>query len=262
MLLSMTGFGESHCQENGLAVSVEVRTINSRYFKLTVRSSEGYAAIEPQIEETVRRVIHRGTIQVALRVERLRAAEDYRLNVEVLERYRNQLEELKRRWDLKEEILLQSLLPLEGVVYEESMILHDAEADWPVIGRTLQAALEHLGRMRAEEGRAMAADLAANCRSVTASLDQVENRSPQAVEDYRLRLHEKLQKILEKHSVLLDPSDLIKEVSLFADRSDIAEEIVRLRSHVEQFLATMELPESSGRKLEFLTQEMVREANT
>ena len=262
MLLSMTGFGESHCQENGLAVSVEVRAINSRFFKLALRSSEGYAALEPHIEETVRRVIHRGTIQVALRVERLRAAEDYRLNVEVLERYRNQLEELKRRWDLKEEILLQSLLTLEGVVYEESMILHDAEADWPVIGRTLQAALEHLGRMRAEEGRAMAADLAANCRSVAASLDQVETRSPQAVEDYRVRLHEKLQKILEKHSVLLDPSDLIKEVSLFADRCDISEEIVRLRSHVEQFLATMELPESSGRKLEFLTQEMVREANT
>jgi uncharacterized protein (TIGR00255 family) len=262
MLLSMTGFGESHCHENGLAVSVEVRTINSRYFKLSVRSSEGYAALEPHIEEAVRRVIHRGTIQVALRVERLHTAEDYRLNVEVLERYRNQLEELKRRWNLKEDISLQSLLPLEGVVNEESMILHDAEADWPLIGRTLQAALEHLGRMRAEEGRAMAADLASNCRSVAASLDQVETRSPRAVEDYRARLHEKLQKILEKHSVLLDPSDLIKEVSLFADRSDISEEIVRLRSHVEQFLATMELPESSGRKLEFLTQEMVREANT
>jgi len=262
MLLSMTGFGESHCQENGLAVSVEVRAINSRFFKLALRSSEGYAALEPHIEETVRRVIHRGTIQVALRVERLRAAEDYRLNVEVLERYRNQLEELKRHWDLKEEISLKSLLPLEGVVNEESMILHDAEADWPVIGRTLQAALEHLGRMRAEEGRAMAADLAANCRSVAASLDQVETRSPQAVEDYRVRLHEKLQKILEKYSVLLDPSDLIKEVSFFADRTDISEEIVRLRSHVEQFLSTMELPESSGRKLEFLTQEMVREANT
>ena len=108
----------------------------------------------------------------------------------------------------------------------------------------------------------MAADLAINCRSVTASLEQVACRSPQSVEDYRIRLHEKMQKILEKHSVSLDPSDLIKEVSLFADRSDISEEIVRLRSHVEQFLATMELPENSGRKLEFLTQEMVREANT
>jgi uncharacterized protein (TIGR00255 family) len=262
MLLSMTGFGESHCHENGLAVSVEVRTINSRYFKLAVRASEGYAALEPHVEEAVRGAIHRGTIQVALRVERLRAADDYRLNIDVLERYRNQLEEIKRIWDLKEDISLSALLPLPGVVAEDSMIVHDAEADWPMIGRTLQTALEHLSLMRAEEGSAMAADLASNCRSVMASLEQVECRSPQSVEDYRIRLHEKLQKILEKHSVSLDPSDLIKEVSLFADRSDISEEIVRLRSHVEQFLSTMELPESSGRKLEFLTQEMVREANT
>jgi uncharacterized protein (TIGR00255 family) len=262
MLLSMTGFGESHCHADGLAVSVEVRTINSRYFKLTVRASEGYASLEPHIEEAVRGAIHRGTIQVTLRVERLRAADDYRLNIDVLERYRNQLEEIKRKWDLNEDISLKSLLPLPGVVNEDSTILHDAEADWPVIGRTLETALEHLGRMRAEEGGTMAADLATNCRSVMASLEQVECRSPQAVEDYRTRLHEKIQKILEKHSVSIDPSDLIKEVSLFADRSDISEEIVRLRSHVEQFLATMELPESSGRKLEFLTQEMVREANT
>ena len=262
MLLSMTGFGESHCHENGLAVSVEVRTINSRYFKLTVRASEGYAALEPHVEEAVRRAVHRGTIQVTLRVEHLRAAEDYRLNVDVLEGYHNQLEELKRQWNLKEDITINALLPLPGVVNEDPLIFHDAEADWPIIGRTLETALEHLGRMRAEEGRAMAADLAANCRAVTACLEQVESRSPQAVEDYRNRLHEKLQKILEKHSVALDPSDLIKEVSLFADRSDISEEIVRLRSHVEQFLSTMELPESSGRKLEFLTQEMVREANT
>lgn len=262
MLLSMTGFGESHCHENGLAVSVEVRTINSRYFKLAVHASEGYAALEPHIEEAVRSAIRRGTIQVTLRVERLHTAEDYRLNVDVLECYRNQLEKLIRQWDLKEDISLKSLLPLPGVVNEDSSIIHDAEADWPVIARALETALEHLARMRAEEGRAMTVDLAANCRLVAASLEQVESRSPRAVEDYRARLHEKIQKILEKHSVLLDPSDLIKEISLFADRSDISEEIVRLRSHVDQFQATMELPESSGRKLEFLTQEMVREANT
>jgi uncharacterized protein (TIGR00255 family) len=262
MLLSMTGFGASHCHEDGLAVSVEVRTINSRYFKLSVRASEGYASLEPHVEEAVRGAIHRGTIQVTLRVERLRAAEDYRLNTDVLERYRNQLEQIKREWDLNKDISLESLLSLPGVVNEDSMILHDAEADWPVIGRNLAIALEHLSLMRAEEGRTMSADLASNCRSVLASLEQVECRSPQSVEDYRIRLHEKLQKILEKHAVSIEPSDLIKEVSLFADRSDISEEIVRLRSHVEQFLATMELQESSGRKLEFLTQEMVREANT
>ena len=114
MLLSMTGFGESHCHENGLAVSVEVRTINSRYFKLSVRTSEGYATLEPNIEDVVRRSVHRGTIQVNLRVERLHQAEDYKLNIGVLERYRNQLEELKRLWDLKEDISLGSPIAASG----------------------------------------------------------------------------------------------------------------------------------------------------
>ena len=139
----------------------------------------------------------------------------------------------------------------------------DATADWPVIET-------HAARPRwrtsagcaRDEGRAMAADLAANCRAVAASLDQIERRAPLVVEDYRNRLLDRLQKTLAEFDVALDPADVIKEVSLFADRSDISEEIVRLRSHLEQFQATMELPESSGRKLDFLTQEMFREANT
>jgi len=108
----------------------------------------------------------------------------------------------------------------------------------------------------------MAADLAANCRVVVASLDAVADRAPRVVDAYRTRLEERLQKILAEFDVTVDPADLIKEIALFADRSDISEEIVRLRSHLEQFEATMESPESSGRKLDFLTQEMVRESNT
>lgn len=262
MLLSMTGFGESRCHENGLAVSVEVRTINSRYFKLSIRASEGYGSLEPQVEQLVRGTIHRGTIQVILRVERMRPADDYRLNLDVLQRYRDQLEELKRQRNLNEDISLAALLPLPGVVNEEPLFLHDVDADWPIISRTLEAALEALARMRAEEGRAMSANLVANCRQVIECLQQVEGRSSLAVADYRARLHEKMQRIFAEYSLVLDQADLLREVSLFADRTDISEEIVRLRSHVEQFLATMKLPESSGRKLEFLTQEMVREANT
>ena len=157
---------------------------------------------------------------------------------------------------------LEALLPLPGVVDDASGAAVDATADWPVIQRTVQAALENLGRMRSEEGRAMAADLAANCRAAAASLDQIERRAPLVVEDYRNRLFDRLKRTLAELDVVLDPADVIKEVSLFADRSDISEEIVRLRSHLEQFQATMELPESSGRKLDFLTQEMFREANT
>jgi uncharacterized protein (TIGR00255 family) len=261
----MTGFGEAHCRQDGLAVAVEIRTINNRYFKLSVRASDGYASLEPLVENEVRNAIHRGTIQINLRIERKKTSDDYRINAEVLERYRRQLQTLMGQWnpqDVRNDPPLESLLPLPGVVDEACGQTIDAAADWPVVQSTLQAGLENLGRMRTEEGRAMGVDLTANCRAVAASLDKIERRAPLVVEDYRNRLLDRLKRTLAQLDVVLQASDIIKEVGLFADRSDISEEIVRLRSHIEQFQSTMELPESSGRKLDFLTQEMFRETNT
>lgn len=262
MLLSMTGFGEAHCQQGGLAVSVEVRTINSRYFKLSVRVPEGYGPLEPQIESVVRKEIRRGTVQVNVRVDRTRSPEDYAIHTDVLERYRDQLESMRAKWNLSEPVSLESMLLLPGVVSDDSAAPANAAEDWPVIGQALETAVASLHRMRIEEGRAMAADLRANCRTVAASLDEVQQRAPLVVEAYRRRLEERLNKTLADFNLTVDPSDVLKEVGLFADRADISEEIVRLRSHLEQFEATMQAPESSGRKLEFLTQEMVREGNT
>jgi uncharacterized protein (TIGR00255 family) len=258
----MTGFGESHCQQDGIAVAVEVRSINNRYFKLSVRASEGYAALEPLVEAEVRRTIHRGTVQVNVRVDRRRSPEDFKINVEILERYQTQLHELQQRWSPGHSVPLEAILPLPGVVEDASSVAVDAAADWPVIEKTLRDAMERMVEMRNKEGKAMALDLAENCRSVGASLDQIERRAPLVVADYRTRMHERLQKTLAEYNVTIEPSDLIKEVSLFVDRGDISEEIVRLRSHLEQFESTLGLPESSGRKLEFLTQEMFRETNT
>lgn len=262
MLQSMTGFGEAHSRQDGLAVAVEIRTINNRFFKLSVRTSEGYASLEPQIEALVRNSIHRGTIQINVRVDRKRSPDDYRINVDVLDRYRRQLESLQQLWDIARPLSLEALLPLPGVVDDASGQAVDATEDWPVIEATVQAALESLGRMRGEEGRAMGADLMVNCRAAAASLDQIERRAPLVVEDYRNRLFDRLKRTLADLNVSLEPADVIKEVSVFADRSDISEEIVRLRSHLEQFQATMDVPESAGRKLDFLTQEMFRETNT
>jgi uncharacterized protein (TIGR00255 family) len=257
LLQSMTGFGEAHCRQDGLTVAVEIRAINNRYFKLSIRSSDGCAPLEPLVENEIRNAIHRGTIQVNLRIDRKRAIEEYGINVEVLERYRRQLQAITGR-----EPSVESLLPLPGVVDDSADQSGDVMADWPIVQNTLQAALKNLGRMRTEEGRAMAADLAANCPAVGASLEMIERRAPLVVEEYRNRLFDRLKRTLAQLDVSLQASDIIKEVGLFADRSDISEEIVRLRSHIEQFQNTMELPESSGRKLDFLTQEMFRETNT
>lgn len=262
MLLSMTGFGEARSHTDSLTVAVEVRCINSRYVKISTRMTEGFAVLEARVESAVRKRVRRGTIQVNVRVDRLHAPDDYRVNAEVLRAYRSQLEAVARLLGSEETVRLESLLMLPGVVSEDADHDADAEQHWPAIEQTLNTALTQLDRMRSEEGRAMAADLRANCLAASASLAEVERRAPLVIENYRERLRERLSKSLAGHNVSIDVPDLLREVSLFADRSDISEEMVRLRSHLEQFLATMEEPESSGRKLEFLTQEMVRESNT
>jgi len=262
MLLSMTGFGEARSHTDSLTVAVEVRCINSRYVKISTRMTEGFAVLEARVESAVRKRVRRGTIQVNVRVDRLHAPDDYRVNAEVLKAYRSQLEAVARLLGSEETVRLESLLMLPGVVSEDADHDADAEQHWPAIEQTLSTALTQLDRMRSEEGRAMAADLRANCLAASASLAEVERRAPLVIENYRERLRERLSKSLAGHGVSIDVSELLREVSLFAARSDISEEMVRLRSHLEQFLATMEEPESSGRKLEFLTQEMVRESNT
>jgi len=258
----MTGFGEAHCQQDGLAVAVEVRTINSRFFKLSVRAGDGYAAWEPQIEALVRKSIRRGTIQVNLRISRTSSPDDFQLNVDVLDGYRRQLESLCQQWKVSETILPQNLLTLPGVVDERTGNDVDLVGDWPIVDRTLKEAMESLAQMRTSEGLAMGADLSANCQTIANSLEEIRQRAPQVVDAYRTRLEDRLKKTLAEYDVALDPSDVIREVSLFADRGDISEEIVRLGSHLDQFATIMDLAESSGRKLEFLTQEMLRETNT
>ena len=262
MLLSMTGFGEAHAQRDEVTISVEVRCVNSRYLKLSTRLTEGCSSLEPQVESLLRKRIRRGTIQTSIRIIRDKSPDDYRINAEVFSGYRNQLNSIQEKLGVSRPIELESLLLLPGVVSEDAGRLDNAAESWPLLNDTLAAALANLDQMRSEEGRAMAVDLTANLQAVTARLDDVQTRAPLVAKAYCERLTERLNKIIAEHDVELNPADVIKEVGLFADRSDISEEIVRLRSHVEQFTTIMDVKESSGRKLEFLTQEMVREANT
>jgi uncharacterized protein (TIGR00255 family) len=262
VLLSMTGFGESHQQENGMAVVVEVRAINNRYFKFTMRSGDGYSALESRVESLVRDHIKRGTVQVSVQVERNNSPDDFSINLNVLEGYRQQLQKLQSRAGLKDEVPLQSFLMLPGVVKERLSDPSTVEADWPVIEKTLKGALAQLDKMRRDEGQAMANDLTANCRTIAAELKEIETRAPSVVHAYRSRLEERVRTTLEEHKLVLNPADLVREVAIYAERSDIAEEIVRLGSHLKQFDQLMASPESGGRRLEFLTQEMLREVNT
>jgi uncharacterized protein (TIGR00255 family) len=154
------------------------------------------------------------------------------------------------------------LLSLPGTVDEHSTTDHDPRDDWPSIEPVVGEALAAMTRMRTEEGVALAADLAHNGRLILETLDAIAKRAPEVALAYQSRLKQRLQQALCELNVTVEPADLLREVSLFADRSDISEEIVRLRSHLQQYEAALLLPESSGRKLEFIAQEMGREVNT
>jgi uncharacterized protein (TIGR00255 family) len=150
---------------------------------------------------------------------------------------------------------------LPGVVLEKA-VNDSAEDRWPLIAPVLEEALARHTQMRRKEGDAMARDLKANCGEVTEVLDAVAQRAPAVVEAYRARLTEKINVLLADLGVRVGPADVVREVGLFAERCDISEEIVRLRSHLQQFEATLAEKESNGRKLDFVVQEMFRETNT
>lgn len=263
LLLSMTGHGEAHRHQQGLAVGVEVRTVNNRYFKLSVRASEGYGSLESQIESVVREHVRRGTVQVSLKIDRLASADDYRISEAVLLGYMQQLDRMREEEKIPlQTIGVESLLILPGVVQEKGTDFAASDTLWPEIEPVLRGALKHLSQMRTAEGDAMTADLSANLRTIATELAAIEVRAPLVIEGYRTRIQDRLNKLLAEYGVTIQAADVVREVGMFAERTDISEEVVRLRSHLEQFELVMLGEENPGRKLDFLTQEMFREVNT
>ena len=262
MLSSMTGHGEATCQLENLTATAEIRSTNNRYFKFSVRSSDGYASLEPRLERLVRQRVRRGSVHLALKLEHAREADDLQIDVASLLAFREQLTALPEFSNLDIAALLPALLALPGVVEDRRGTVGNLEGEWPTIEKTVTEALDQLLQMRGDEGQAMAADLESNIQQLQDLVELIQQRVPQVTEAYQERLLDRLNKLLAEHEVSVDPSDVVREIGFFVDRSDISEEVVRLKSHVDQFTAEIELAESQGRKLDFLTQEMSREVNT
>jgi uncharacterized protein (TIGR00255 family) len=260
----MTGFGDARFHSDALNVAFELRAVNNRYLKVTLRAPEPYHLLEAEVEKVVRRRVRRGTIQVHLHCQRQYSSQDFQVNAMALRSYLRQLKDLCQELGVRESVegMVSQLLALPGVVAEPASASLDLEKEWPVMERVLEEALARLQTMRQEEGKAMARELLVHRQFMMEQLDEIRQRSPSVVETHRDRLLERVRTLLKEVDVQLDSGDLIKEVSIFAERSDIAEEVVRLASHFDQFQEIIKEPESAGRKLEFLTQEMFREANT
>lgn len=264
MLLSMTGFGEAQLQQGELSISVEIRAVNNRYLKLSYRANEPYHLLEAQVEKLIRQTVRRGTIQMNVRVRRQASLSDFPINAIALESYIRQVQDVTEKLSLgsASDSLLSQVLMLPGVIEESATRSSQVEEHWPIMEQTIQQALDRLQTMRRDEGQAMSEELLALRNFIGEQLEQIRERAPLVVEGFRDRLFERVRSLLQEMDVELDQNTLIREVSIFAERSDIAEEIVRLASHLEQFGDILKEKDSVGRKLEFLSQEMTRETST
>ncbi|MFO0838639.1 MAG: YicC/YloC family endoribonuclease [Phycisphaerae bacterium] len=261
MIVSMTGFGEAQREQNGHVYHVEMRSVNNRYFKPTIKLPDDFAFLEAEVEQALRRRITRGSVTFRLYVRDLseQAAQD--INDAALLHYLERLRSVAGG-DASFTIDLATLATLPGVCQPHELSEQQRDESQKAVAELTEQALAGLTQMRATEGRALAADLKSHCDLIRGELDQIRARCRGVVDDYRQRLHARVQELIAGSGVKLAETDLLKEVAVYAERSDISEELSRLASHLDQFAACFSSPEPAGRKLEFIAQEMLREANT
>jgi uncharacterized protein (TIGR00255 family) len=263
MLQSMTGQGHASGQFQSFSIDVEVRSVNNRFLKLTTRLSETISGVEPQMESIVREYLRRGSVTISVRVSQQQQSRALKVSSETLRSYVDQFQaaiEGRRALDWHWRIELGSVLQLPGVLdtpkLEESKELCDASIE------VLRSALKQLNAMRSVEGQSMQRQLGLALDEIVVTCGSIEQRAPQIVDDYRRRLESRVRSGLANVGHSVTDVDLLREVLQFSDRCDICEELVRLTSHVNQFRQSMINEEAPGKRLDFLIQELFREANT
>ncbi len=257
----MTGCGVGAATADTTSCRVEVRTVNNRGFKFSVRTRDGLFWLEPRIETLVRSRIHRGTVSVSLEVKGGATAATKRLDLDQMAAYLDDLEQFAAARGLALPQSLEGILGLSGVVTEAVPGDDVVEQVWPVVAKAVASALDACDAMRDAEGASLAADMRSIITDIRKLVDGIRCRVPAAVERHRERLMERVTSLLGEQGASLTQADLTRELVLLADRSDVAEEIVRLESHLDQFERLLQDP-SPGRQLDFLAQELAREANT
>ncbi len=263
----MTGFGTAERSSDHLHVRAEVKGVNNRHLKVAIRSPHGYTALEHDLEKLVRERVARGTLNVFVSVHRKDGPCGYIVDEAVfhyyIEQWKRLANEMRQAGAATADLDANPsvLLTLPGVVREDDEGVV-TEVDWPLIQGTVNDALTAFNEFRAREGASMHQTLAALCNEVSGVVDQIAERSPQVVSQYRQRIRDRVNDLLKDVGSSVTDADLVREVCLFADRCDVTEEITRLRSHLAQFLTSINQDTSPGRKLDFLCQELLREVNT
>lgn len=261
MIVSMTGFGDATAERNGTHYAVEIRSLNNRFFKPIIKLPDNVSGLEPELETTLRERLGRGSVTYILKMRMDSAEAAYHINAQALRSYLEQLQSVKGL-DRLVTIDLASLVALPGVCQEPRDESDEILRHGDVVRELTDKAIHKLYAMRQREGHALFADLMKHSKIIAENLKEIEKRAPFVIDEYHKRLSVRVKQLLSKAELQVDQVDLIKEVAVFAERADISEEIQRLTHHLAQFEQACQRDEHAGRKLDFITQEMLREANT
>jgi uncharacterized protein (TIGR00255 family) len=256
----MTGYGHAETDHRGTKFCVELNSVNRKQSDIVVNLPRDLAELEPRIRQTINENISRGRTNVVVTFHSgPNGARDLALDIELARSYHQAMCALQKELDAPGEITISTILQAPGVMrFPEQTV--NAEEAWPAIDRALRAALADLIKMREREGRHLAKDLIHRLKAMRKKLTEVRALHPDVVRRYRLALLERLQKA--GLPIAMDDERLLKEISFFADRADISEELTRVESHLAQFAHNLRRNEPIGRTLEFITQEIFRELNT
>jgi len=261
LLRSMTGYGRCGIESQGVQVTIEIRSVNNRFLDVQIKAPRSFSALEPRIRKAVQERCSRGRIDVFLsRTGERESPGRIIIDERLLAQYVQAMKGIKERHALGGEPDLALIAGVPGLVSvaEEK---EDVESLWQAISEGLGGALAELDAMRSEEGRALAVDIMRRLDLIEGLMQAVEALSPLSIEQARKRMSDTLGKLLKEQP---DPVRVAQEIAILAERTDVTEELTRLGSHLRQFrsMVSAAASEPAGRKLDFLLQEMGREANT
>jgi uncharacterized protein (TIGR00255 family) len=256
----MTGYAQARASENGWSLRVTVRSVNHRFLDLHLRVPEGFEPLEPRIRQIIRERVRRGHLDVTVHYE-LAGPVAIGVNQEVAAAYLKAAASLRKEFNIQSEPDVESIMRLPGVIGAAAASLEsELERLESVLGRCMVESLDKLDRMRGEEASLLCGEMSARLRTIAALASNVSTLAERARPAFAKRLETRLKDLLGETQI--DPTRLAQEAALAAERSDVSEELDRLRSHVQQFEDLLASASEAGKKLDFLLQEMQREANT
>lgn len=257
---SMTGFGRAERETSGRVWAAEVRCVNNRYLDLKMKLPRGYSSLEEKIRKKVASLHLRGRVDFFFSVSGdFSDLQEVKVNIALASEYHNALLKIAGELDLLDDMTPALIAAYPDVLVREQKN-EDIEEIWPILEEVIDQTLEACDIMRTQEGDALARDLNERLDSFTLTVDTIEQSVPVLLQQREKTLQERLEKLLG--NVQLDPARLAQEIALLADKTDVTEEIVRLRCHIQQFKLFLTEQKGIGRKLDFLIQEFLREVNT